>query len=243
MTLVESAKTTVSRVTPAIAPGASRLAAVPAAIAVPVFFASPPIGIGLLLLAIGVVWFHRDPDRVAPVSEQGFLAPADGKISVIREEDTDEDNESRVRVGVFMNVTDVHVNRAPAAGRIEAVTHQPGANRPAFYKDSDRNERLRIDHGRYHTILIAGWFARRIYPYVSAGDSVSAGDRIGHVSFGSRADVLFPPEISRDDLQVGKGDRVRAGETVLADGQTAQANPSQDRALEHSSHPSESRRS
>lgn len=238
MTLAESVRTTLSRVFPAIAPGAGRLAAVPAGIAVPLLLVAPLFGVGLLLLAIGVLWFHRDPDRAAPEPEQGFLAPADGKISVIREEDVGGNNdESRLRVGVFMNVTDVHVNRAPASGTIETVTHKPGANRPAFYKDSDRNERFRIDHGRYQTVLIAGWFARRIYPYVSAGDSVAAGDRIGHVSFGSRADVLFPPEITQADLRVAHGDRVRAGETVLADGQTAQEEPPRDPAPNHSSHP------
>ncbi|ESS12030.1 MAG: phosphatidylserine decarboxylase [uncultured archaeon A07HR60] len=235
----ESLLASVAEVTPAIAPGAGKLSAIPAVIAVPTLLVSPPLAIGLVGLAVCVLWFHRDPDRVPPEPGAGFLAPADGKISVIREEEnedksttgneagdgrragaSDSDGPARLRIGVFMNVTDVHVNRAPASGTVESLDHRPGANRPAFSKDSDRNERLRINHGRYTTVMIAGWFARRIYPYVGAGDTVEAGDRIGHVSFGSRADVVLPPDVSREDLQVSVGDRVRAGETVLADGAT-----------------------
>jgi phosphatidylserine decarboxylase len=121
----------------------------------------------------------------------------------------------RVRVGVFMNVTDVHVNRMPADGEVASVTHRPGANRPAFTKDSERNERVDVDCGAFEVSLVAGWFARRINPYVAEGDRLAAGDRIGHIDFGSRADVLLPPDVALADVAVTEGDRVRAGETVL----------------------------
>ena len=165
---------------------------------------------GVLALAVSgfVVWFHRDPERTPP--HEGVVSPADGKVSVIREED------GRVRVGVFMNVTDVHVNRAPLDGTVESVTHRAGGHRPAFDKASDRNERVRVDCGEFEVVLIAGAFARRIHPYVEAGDELARGDRIGHVSFGSRADVLLPREYDREDLVVEEGDTVQAGETVLA---------------------------
>jgi len=188
--------------------GSHRLALVPLALAVPATLLLLPAGVALAVLGLAVLWFHRDPQRSPP--PEGVLSPADGRVSVVRVED------DRLRVGVFMNVTDVHVNRAPVTGTVRDVTHTPGAHRPAFSKDSDRNERVRIDLGEYEVVLIAGWFARRITPYVAAGDDLERGQRVGHVSFGSRADVVFPPDVDREDLAVAEGDRVRAGETVLA---------------------------
>ena len=166
---------------------------------------------GVVALAVSgfVVWFHRDPDRTP--DGPGVVTPADGKVSVIREAD-----DGRLRVGVFMNVHDVHVNRAPLAGTVESVTHEPGGHRPAFDKDSEHNERVRVETGEWTLVLIAGAFARRIHPYVGAGDDLARGDRLGHISFGSRADVVLPPEYDREDLRVESGEKVQAGETVLA---------------------------
>jgi phosphatidylserine decarboxylase len=174
----------------------------------PLFLFFPTIGIGCALAGFFILLFHRDPDREPP--ETGIVAPADGKVSVIREED------GRLRVGVFMNVHNVHVNRAPLGGTVEDVTHEPGAHKPAFSKDSDRNERVHVDFPEYRVTLIAGAFARRIHPYVEAGEDLDRGQRIGHISFGSRADVLLPSEIDREDLAVETGERVTAGESVLA---------------------------
>ncbi|WP_245710207.1 protein sorting system archaetidylserine decarboxylase [Halopenitus malekzadehii] len=230
-----------------------RLARPPALLGAAVLVFVPPAGLALLALAIGVLWFHRDPprsppdldgsggsngtmepddaresdrttepDRTTELDDSGepdeptepttiaAVSPADGTVSVVREEG------DRLRVGVFMNVTDVHVNRAPLSGTVAAVRHRPGAYKPAFSKDSDRNEQLVIDCDDHEVFLIAGWFARRIHPHVAAGDEIERGQRIGHVSFGSRADVLFPPSVSRSDLCVREGETVRAGETVLA---------------------------
>jgi len=191
----------------AVAPGAWRYAVACFAVAVPAVLVAPPVGVAALALGVAALWFHRDPDRTPP--DSGIVAPADGRVSVIREEG------DRIRVGIFMNVTDVHVNRAPTTGTVESVDHRPGANKPAFSKDSDRNERVVIDCEEYEFALIAGWFARRIHPYVAAGDELVRGQRIGHVSFGSRADVLLPATNDRSDVLVTKGDTVRAGETQL----------------------------
>jgi len=212
----------------AIAPGAFRLAAVPVVLALPLALVAPLAVPAVALLGAGaVVLFHRDPDRDPPTD--GVLAPADGRISVVREE-----ADGRLRVGTFMSPFDVHVNRAPIAGEIEVVDHRPGAHRPAFSKDSERNERV---HVRYavdsgleaedagmetgdaglEVDLIAGAFARRIHPYVEPDEAVDRGERIGHISFGSRVDVVFPEGIDRSDLLVEMGDAVRAGETVLVD--------------------------
>jgi phosphatidylserine decarboxylase len=101
-------------------------------------------------------------------------------------------------------------------GTVGTATHRPGAHRPAFTKESERNERVDVTLDTHDVSMIAGWFARRIYPYLAAGDAVTRGDRIGHIAFGSRADVLLPAAYDRDDLLVATGDAVRAGETVVA---------------------------
>ncbi|MFB6119715.1 MAG: protein sorting system archaetidylserine decarboxylase [Halobacteriaceae archaeon] len=190
------------------APDARRYALPPLLLAIPATLALFPLGVALAAFAVAVLWFYRDPQRSPPAT--GVVSPADGRVSVVRDEG------ERLRVGVFMNVTDVHVNRAPLSGTVREVIHDPGAHRPAFSKDSDRNERVTVACDGFDVVLIAGWFARRISPYVDPGDEVERGERIGHISFGSRADVLLPTDVTRADLTVEEGDTVRAGETVLA---------------------------
>jgi len=194
-----------------------------AAAPVATVLATPIAGAAFVLAGAATLHFFRDPPRSPPSS--GVVSPADGRVSVVREED------DRLRVGVFMNVTDVHVNRAPIAGTVREVEHVPGAHRPAFSKDSDRNERvhLRIDAAEgaagpagaldgteVELTQIAGAFARRIHPWVEPGATVERGNRVGHIAFGSRADVLFPSVVDRSDLDVSTGDTVRAGKSVLA---------------------------
>jgi phosphatidylserine decarboxylase len=193
-----------------VAPGVKKYAVPPLVAAGPAFLLSPTLGTACFALAVFVVWFHRDPDRVVP-EDSGAIAPADGKVSVIREED-----DGRWRVGIYMNVFDVHVNRAAFSGTVEAVEHRPGAHKPAFDKDSEHNEQVVFDVGDHEVVLIAGAFARRIHPYLEAGDEVERGERIGHVSFGSRADVVLPAGFDREDIRVETGETVVAGETILA---------------------------
>jgi len=201
-----------------LAPGARTSAAAALALAVPLVFVATPVAFVLVALAGFVLWFHRDPDRDVP--DRGVVSPADGRVSVRRVED------GRVRIGVFMNVTDVHVNRAPLDGVVASVDHRAGAHRPAFSKDSARNERVRIRTDSYELDLIAGAFARRIHPYVESGDVLARGERVGHVSFGSRADVLLPAGYDLDDVRVELGESVRAGETVVAQTSESSAEPS-----------------
>jgi phosphatidylserine decarboxylase len=192
-----------------LAPGGWRRALPPLLAALPALLVSPLLALGLVAVGYFVVAFYRDPDRTPPAA--GVVSPADGRVSVVRDEG------GRLRVGVFMNVTDVHVNRAPLPGTVRDVTHRPGAHRPAFSKESERNERVDVDFGDFEVSLIAGAFARRIFPYVEPGDELERGQRLGHISFGSRADVLLPADCGRGDLRVEAGDRVRAGETILAE--------------------------
>lgn len=188
-----------------LAPGAWRLAAPPFVLAVPATLLFAPAGAVLFALGVATLWFHRDPPRPAG---EGIVSPADGTVSVVREE------EGRLRVGVFMSPLSVHVNRAPCDGRVVSVEHVEGAYRPAFSKDSDRNERVRMAGDDWTLVLIAGWFARRIHPYVGAGATLERGQRVGHISYGSRGDVIMPPGVAREDLVVSRGDGVRAGETL-----------------------------
>jgi phosphatidylserine decarboxylase len=160
------------------------------------------------VLPLLVAVFFRDPEREP--DGPGVVSPADGKVTVVREED------GRLRVGVFMNLHDVHVNRLPVGGTVSSVVHHDGAHRPAFSKDSDRNERTETRLDGFEVVQIAGAFARRVTTYPEKGDTVERGERLGVIAFGSRADVVFPPSYTRDDLRVEEGDRVRAGETVIA---------------------------
>ena len=191
------------------APGAKRYAGVAVVLALAGYLFAPWLSPIAVVLGLFVLVFFRDPERTPP--DSGILAPADGKVSVIREEG------DRLRVGVFMNVWNVHVNRAPLGGTIGRLEHTSGAHRPAFSKDSDRNERVRVEFEEHAVVLIAGAFARRIFPYVEPGEEVERGERIGHIAFGSRADVILPEGVGREDLRVGEGDGVLAGETVIAE--------------------------
>lgn len=192
-----------------LAPGAWRYALLPLALAVPFAVVALPLAVLAGMFAAGVLLFHRDPDRDPPTG--GVLAPADGRVGVVRAEG------DRIRVGVVMGLSNVHVNRAPLPGRVRAVDHEPGSHWPAFTKESERNERLRIALDEFEVVLVAGAVARRAHAYVEPGDTVGRGERIGHITFGSRVDVVMPAGVERDDLAVGRGDRVRAGETVLAE--------------------------
>lgn len=192
-----------------VAPGGIARAAVPLVAAPVGLVVHPLFSLALVGLGAFTLYFFRDPDRSPPAT--GVVSPADGTVSVIREED------DRMRIGVYMNALDVHVNRAPLDGPVESVEHVPGGHRLAFSKESEHNERVHVDLPEARVTLIAGAFARRVVPYVEAGDEPARGDRIAHIAFGSRADVLLAPAYDRGDVHVTEGEGVRAGETVLAD--------------------------
>lgn len=167
---------------------------------------APTLVIITLILAVAI--FFRDPNRTPP--NTGIVAPADGRVSVL-EEDGD-----RVRLGIFLNIHNVHVVRSPTNTTATDITHHPGGNLPAFYKNSGRNERLEFTFTNLTVEMIAGVLIRRTHSYIDTTDTVSQGQRIGHIDFGSRVDVLLPEQYSQHDLTVNKWDRVRAGETIIA---------------------------
>lgn len=188
------------------------------------FLLWPPLGWVLALLTLWVAYFFRDPDRVTPLREGLVIAPADGRISLIEKASPPQalglGETERTRISIFLSVFDVHVNRAPVAGRIARSLYVPGVYFNATYnKASEENERRALviatpSAVEIAVVQIAGLVARRIVTFVNEGDSVGAGQRIGLIRFGSRVDVYLPPD--RHAL-VAVGQRVVAGETVLAD--------------------------
>lgn len=195
-----------------------------------------PIAAGIVSF-VGVVlsgwciWFFRDPPRAIPTDPSLVVSPADGRICMIGPATPPADlkldpaiTKDMVRVCVFMNVFNVHVNRAPVAGTIEQVHYSPGKFlNAAVDKASTDNERSALvlkmpDGRRVVSIQIAGLVARRIICRVKAGISLIAGERYGLIRFGSRVDVYMP---AGTVVKVQLGQIVIAGETVLAELQPA----------------------
>ncbi len=191
------------------------------------FLIWPPLAWLLLVAAAYIAYFFRDPDRVTPLREGLVVAPADGRITavdtVVPPVELGLGPEQRQRVSTFLSVLDVHITRAPVAGRIARSIYVPGAFfNAALDKASEENERRaviieRTDGVEIAVVQIAGLVARRIVAFVHEGDTVGAGERIGLIRFGSRVDVYLPPGktalVSVGQLAVG-------GETVLADMQS-----------------------
>ena len=177
------------------------------------YFTNAYVGVPFYVLAAFCLWFFRDPDRQIP---QGRVAvsPADGKVVAIT---TDPDG--RRRVGIFLNVFDVHVNRSPIAGTIREIRYQEGkflvASKPEATSQNEQNTFTMIadDGTAVEFSQIAGLIARRIICYKKPNDRVTAGERVGLIQFGSRVDILFGSEW---DLEVKEGQRVSAGSSIIA---------------------------
>ncbi|HFC97951.1 MAG TPA: phosphatidylserine decarboxylase family protein [Thermosulfurimonas dismutans] len=177
------------------------------------------------LAAAGVtgalVWFFRDPSREPVPDRELLISPADGVVSIVRYYPEYEGFPGPVyRVGIFMRLYDVHVNRAPVPGRILQVISSRGRKLPASWDPAlEWNEKRlywmeRDDGIPILVVQVAGLLARRTVSYVRPGDEVLTGDRLGMIKFGSRVEVFFPAEGTR--VLVREGHRVRAGETPLA---------------------------
>ncbi len=164
------------------------------------------------VLALFVLFFFRDPDRIPPDGEGLVLSPADGRITEIAR------GRDGTRVSVFLSVLNCHINRSPVGGTVREARYTSGRYHPAWQgRASHENERnhlvIRADSGDYGVTQVAGALARRIVCTKKPGDSVRLGERIGLIRFGSRTDLHLPPGV---DPMVGIGDRVRGGLTVMA---------------------------
>ncbi|MGE0766395.1 MAG: phosphatidylserine decarboxylase [Hyphomicrobiaceae bacterium] len=184
----------------------------------------PPLGWALVLLALFIAYFFRDPERVTPLRDGLVIAPADGRVSsieVVRPPvELGLGDGMRQRVSIFLSVLDVHINRSPVAGRIKRSIYVPGAFvNAALDKASEENERRSLvleqaDGTEIAVVQIAGLIARRIVTFKAEGESLGVGERFGLIRFGSRVDVYLPP--ARTAL-VAVGQTMVGGETVIAD--------------------------
>jgi phosphatidylserine decarboxylase len=188
------------------------------------FLLWPPLGWVLALVTAWMIYFFRDPDRVVPMREGLVVSAADGRIAMIEKVrpplELGLGEAERVRISTFLSVFDVHIQRAPVAGRIARSIYVPGVFvNAAIDKASEDNERRAIviqtpAGAEIAVVQIAGLVARRIVTFAHEGDSLAVGQRFGLIRFGSRVDVYLPP--GRAPL-VAVGQRAIGGETVFAD--------------------------
>ncbi len=193
-------------------------------------FALPPLVLGGLALGFGwkwsgailvflglfVLYFFRDPERAVPADSAAVVSPADGRVMEIVEESLE--GKAGRRISIFLSIWDVHVNRAPLAGRIEKIEHRPGRYYAAMRaRASAENEQnvisLETERGRIVCKQIAGWIARRVLCWKAEGERVERGERIGMIRFGSRVDLWLPAEA---EIAVRKGAHVAGGSSVVA---------------------------
>ncbi len=170
------------------------------------------------ILTLFMAYFFRDPERKIPEGEGLFVAPADGKIILIK--DTFEKQHLKAdtkQISIFMSPLNVHVNRAPCDGKVKEVNHHKGSFLAAYKDDASvKNENIEmVLETRYKNILVrqvAGYVARRAVCRVNIGDSLKRGERYGIIKFSSRLDVYLP---KNTEVKVKLGDKVKAGETVI----------------------------
>ncbi len=168
------------------------------------------------LLALFFLWFFRDPERAIPQDAGAVVSPGDGKVTDVST--VTVGNERQMRVSIFLNVFDVHVNRCPIAGMVRDVQYQHGMYLNAMNSSSaDKNEQNIVTVvGDGQTVVfkqIAGLLARRIVFYPKVGDRLDRGQRVGLIKFGSRVDVLLDGSAR---MNVKIGDRVKGGASILA---------------------------
>lgn len=186
----------------------------------------------LFVVTLWSIYFFRDPSRGVPQDDGILVAPADGLVQMVvpavPPAELGLGDQPLVRVSIFLSVFDVHINRTPCAGAVEVVAYRPGKFlNAAADKASEDNERMaialkRADGRTIGCVQIAGWVARRIVCYVKPGQAVAAGERFGHIRFGSRTDLYLPAGAR---LLVAPGQRMIGGETVMAELDPARPEP------------------
>lgn len=174
------------------------------------------LGGGLVFLAVFVLFFFRDPERTPPSDPDAIVSPGDGRVMEVVEE-ANAGTPGR-RISVFLSIFDVHVNRSPVAGRITAIEYRKGQFYGAMRgRASEENEQnvfhVSSERGEIVFKQIAGWVARRILCWKAVGDSVTRGERVGMIRFGSRVDIWVPDRVQ---ILVRPGQHVAAGSSVLA---------------------------
>lgn len=171
------------------------------------------------LLTLFMCFFFRDPERKIPSEKDVFVAPADGKVFLIRDVTESKYLGSQTKeISIFMSPADVHVNRAPCDGSVKKVVHNRGRFVAAYKEDSSiKNENIEMvlatSYGDILLRQVAGFLARRAVCWNNEGDKLFRGQRYGLIKFSSRLDIYLPKDVR---VIVNIGDKVRAGETILA---------------------------
>ncbi|NNE89411.1 MAG: phosphatidylserine decarboxylase [Silicimonas sp.] len=201
-----------------------RFVAIFAAITVLMFMITPILGWIGVILTIWCYYFFRDPERVTPARPGLLISPADGVVSLMERATPPPElgmtDTPLMRISVFMNVFNCHVNRTPISGEILNIAYRPGKFfNASLDKASTDNERMSLrigvsDEQEIAVVQIAGLVARRIVCFVKAGDTLNTGERFGLIRFGSRVDVYVPDGVNP---LVSVGQTMIAGETVLAE--------------------------
>jgi len=168
------------------------------------------------LLALFVAFFFRNPSREAPADERLIVSPADGRVVVVRLLDP-QSPDSGTLVSIFLSVFDVHVNRSPLAGTITGIHYQRGkfmiaTNHQASVENEQNVVTVENDLARVVFKQIAGVIARRIVFWKRVGDRVALGESVGLIKFGSRTDLILPPQVT---VSVKRGDRVKGGISII----------------------------
>jgi phosphatidylserine decarboxylase len=166
-------------------------------------------------------WFFRNPGRTIPQAPNLVVAPGDGKVIAVQEEfEPRYLKEKSVRISIFLNVFDVHVNRIPCEGLVEDIAYQPGqflvASKPEATLRNEQNAvMIKTPSGaKVLCVQVAGLIARRIVCWLTIGDRVERGERYGLIRFGSRMDTFLP---LGSTVRIAVGDRVKGGETILGE--------------------------
>jgi phosphatidylserine decarboxylase len=179
----------------------------------------------LTVIGLLIVWFFRDPPRRVPTATGLVVAPADGKVVSIDDVGHDEFlGGPAVQIGIFLSIFNVHINRAPVAGRVIGLRYKPGKYLNALRPESAReNEQLAVrvqettaPYRRYVVRQITGAIARRIVCWLRPGDELARGEQFGMIKLGSRTELVLPREGSLT-IRTKVGDKVKAGLTVLAE--------------------------
>ena len=179
------------------------------------------LGIFLAIISAYIYYFFRDPIRAVPI-EEVIVSPGDGLVTYIGAEknplDDDKDQNTYIKVSIFLSVFDVHVNRMPVKGSISSIHYIPGKFLNATLdKSSKENERniifAKSNKDNFYIVQIAGLIARRIVCNLKVNQEVEKGDRIGIIKFGSRVDLYLPESY---DILITKGQRVVGGETIIS---------------------------
>ena len=180
-----------------------------------------PVVLAAAVLTLFVSWFFRNPPRVIPQGAGLVVSPGDGKVLAVEEEFEPRYLKDRaVRISIFLNVFDVHINRIPCEGIIEDVQYQPGlflvASKPQATLKNEQNALMikTVEGAKVLCVQVAGLIARRIVWWVSPKDPAVRGERYGLIRFGSRMDMYVPLGTA---IRIAVGDRVKGGETILGE--------------------------